>query len=576
MADKKLTEIAAGSAFGNNAVIHVADPDNPSQGPDGSSFKFLFRNLTQKAAFDALVAQVSELADAQNNILRRFNYGFVLDTEENEGLDITSADAAAYINSLATAIVITRIQTPVIFEFQKSVVGGTQRYVFIFSRGEGTWGTTGGGATVFPGDFYRLPVVKLVLEDIEDDANTVTNDLGEIAPEDFLTEANSEVRLLENPDYIYYFVYTSDGVEYSMRFVGTNGIYGGGGTALVEDDFVAGPTSETTPGVVPTLNDVTQQGNQSQVPLIVANDNDDLGKTVYGADRMTYSNTFFDREYFLNPEAGGMNTIARMADVILRTGTNEGYPIRGTFDIDGTDSTPFFLRKVVAGVGTMYLAIADGIVNLSCFLGTGQGVQFDITPDGISFQSTKPGSKGLSSAQDFSGVVTELDYVQKKYVDRHGNLKNSTVDSSPLTGTTTESVMATCTVPANYLSAGRLSIEMPFTKGGSNDILSVKLYRNSTPDLSGSPTLLGAFNTTATTRFVPFKRDFWLKAAGTLWGYNATNSANVDGLSATSLVPQTTSFAFNTTFYLVVTAQLANSGDNAVNNGFRVKFEKSI
>lgn len=265
MADKKLTQAAAGGTFGNNAVIHVADPDNLSQGADGSSFKYPFMNLAKQADLNSLASIVNGLSNAQNNVGRWINYGFQLDNSDPEGAGITANMVASYINGFLVPIVVTSTQTPVVFEFQKGVSGGTERYIFFFMKGKGSWGATGGvgGNAVTAADFKMLPVVRLILEDIDDDPNTITFDLGEIDPVDFLTEANSEVRVLNDPDRVYYFIYTYEGVDYSMRFVGGPGIYGGGGTDLLEADFVTGPTSETP--ATPDWQMVLSAGSEAEV-----------------------------------------------------------------------------------------------------------------------------------------------------------------------------------------------------------------------------------------------------------------------------------------------------------------------
>ena len=128
--------------------------------------------------------------------------------------------------------------------------------------------------------------------------------------------------------------------------------------------------------------------------------------------------------------------------------------------------------------------------------------------------------------------------------------------------------MATVTIPANTLSAGKLIIEAPFDKTGSGGTVLVSIYRDST--------LLGIFSGAAGNRYIPFRRTFLLKADETLWGYNATNNASIDGFSATGQSPQSTAFDFDTTFDLIIKAQLASSTDSATLKGLLVKFEKSV
>ncbi|WP_294823618.1 hypothetical protein [uncultured Flavobacterium sp.] len=259
----------------------------------------------------------------QNNTGLWRNFNFILDNGDE--LDINNLEVAEYFNNRANFINISETTTPVIFEFRKYVQGSMQRYLFIFLRGKGQWGAVeNGGMEVYPQNFLPLPVVRVVWQDIESDPNTVTVSLGEVAPENFLEAANADECDFTDTDNIYYLVYASEGVDYSMRFVGAPGVYGGDGPNagdFSESDFVAGPTSETPPEIIPTLAQVSAQGNQSEMALVVSGAS---GKLFHESDRLMFRRPDHeDAEFHTDPDTQQPEKlIARMKDITGATEQN--------------------------------------------------------------------------------------------------------------------------------------------------------------------------------------------------------------------------------------------------------------
>lgn len=155
-------------------------------------------------------------------------------------------------------IVVSATSTPVIFQVRDNINGIVTIYNYLFKKGAGAWGYR--GTEFSPADLFLISSRPLVLSDIDTDPNTVTVNLGTIPDSDFLTVGNAAEHDFGDATKAYYFVYVTNAVSYTQRFIGTPGIYGGGTMAnFTEEMFATGPTSETPP--VPGMNDTNAAGN---------------------------------------------------------------------------------------------------------------------------------------------------------------------------------------------------------------------------------------------------------------------------------------------------------------------------
>lgn len=367
-----------------------------------------------ETSVEDIIENLGEIEENQNNLTQLRNQFWPGETPPSE------ADVAAYINEYVTFTVLPT-QSRVYFRFTVLVGDVYYIYIFDFGGGNGVWGSSefGDDATPVPVSMIRLlSYFPVTPGDIADGGDTVVVPLGDIFDVSyFLANANGEVRDFSDPEKQYYFSYTVGSTLYLALFIGEPGIYGTGGLPDFTDaDFAQVTNSDVPP--VPTLDQVNADGNGTTTPLTVK-DAAGVPKLAHEKDKFVFTDSEGNAvEYHTNPlsESSEM-VLVRMGDVVPREGTLPGFPLKGWFEIDGVDATPFYLRKITPGVTTQYLAIADGIVNLSCFYTTGLGVLFDITPEGISFQSTTGGSVGLSSPQNFSPYLTANSFVQKNYVD---------------------------------------------------------------------------------------------------------------------------------------------------------------
>jgi hypothetical protein len=189
----------------------------------------------------------------QNNVALWLRFGSALDFEEQE---INPNLIRQYLNGLPAPITITEIHSPVRLTFLRTVAGAMYRYVYEFTRGRGKWGgleTDDEAVPVQPQWLELLVYGPASITDIGDAANTVTIPLGELENQDeFLELANDADRDLSAEGNQYYFVYSIGDYEYSKRFKGANGFYGGSYVNQLTDDmFAQGPSTITPPYVIP-------------------------------------------------------------------------------------------------------------------------------------------------------------------------------------------------------------------------------------------------------------------------------------------------------------------------------------
>ena len=151
-------------------------------------------------------------------------------------------------------------------------------------------------------------------------------------------------------------------------------------------------------------------------------------------------------------------------------------------------------------------------------------------------------------------------------------IHSDTVDSSSLTGTTTETILKTYTINPNETSIGRLMMVTEFDKVGTAGTVTVKVYRNSVNNLTGSPVQIGVAIIGATNLYYEFKRTFRIKADGKIYGYPfVAGSANGE---ASALNQYSTNWNDAGTEYIIWTATLTSSADAVKITGFELNFRK--
>ena len=165
------------------------------------------------------------------------------------------------------------------------------------------------------------------------------------------------------------------------------------------------------------------------------------------------------------------------------------------------------------------------------------------------------------------GAVTTYDTLS-----RLRTFSQSTAEFS-LTGNTNQTIVDTITIPANTLAANDLlSFYLRFLKTTTANT-TIRLYTNTTPDLSGSPVQLATYTFAAANRFAGFERTIACKASGVIEVAPSTTSLLSD-VAISTATETTTTINYATANYFIVTMQLTNSGDTLRRSFIQVQHQR--
>ncbi len=186
----------------------------------------------QEAILDVIYLRTT-LGNSQSFVQNNVGVELLIGELSGEG-NISTSEAETAINSLSWSIVVSRVRTPVIISFTRS----QKKYMFIFLKGYGIWGSANGSNPDYPisaNDLIALPALNLTTDDIQNQNGTVIINLGNLPTGNYLTAANSTPRNFSNAGTLnedgypitYYFSYTKNSVLYFVQFVGAAGVYNG-------------------------------------------------------------------------------------------------------------------------------------------------------------------------------------------------------------------------------------------------------------------------------------------------------------------------------------------------------------
>jgi hypothetical protein len=143
---------------------------------------------------------------------------------------------------------------------------------------------------------------------------------------------------------------------------------------------------------------------------------------------------------------------------------------------------------------------------------------------------------------------------------------------SPVTGTTTETIGGSISVPPNtvqFESAEKIVVRA--TKTGTAGTLGVAIYADTTSDLTGSPVLIGRASVGATSLYLQLERTlFVVNAAVTNVASTAAATGTSDNISSTN---SGTDIAIDWGIqqYIIATITNGNAGDSTLLNGITLK-----
>ena len=268
----------------------------------------------------------------QNNTGRVINAGTIT---LSPGANMKAA-VAAKLNTMS--FVISAKETPVlVLAILKTGSYTSEKHRYIFKKGRGTYGS--GGTPVTLSALELISIENYTADDVEEDDTAVKNQLSNVANGNFVSKANQEQwdfsdsgTVLANGLKSYYFKYTANGVTHFAKFTGTPGIYGNGGTPLTEAHFDGIAKSDTTPVVIPTLDQVARSGNAITDTAV--------SFTATGQSRLELMGTGLDHV----SETSGHRTQLRFADPLANTKATipakaANFTLAGTDDINGLTLT---------------------------------------------------------------------------------------------------------------------------------------------------------------------------------------------------------------------------------------------
>lgn len=259
---KKLTEKTEIASISDDALIHVVEPNDLSQGPSGSSYKFKAKNLPDAT---------------QNNI----------DIKKNVSTVPTDsfANILAKINALPT-YVINEVQSVwFICQDTTTVIGllpRTLKYKML-NKGKGTYGV--GGIQLTKIDIELVYSGTSNADDIETNPNTDIINFGSISGQNvsqWLNLRNPAIVIQPQDEGYTIFKGTIDGVSKTYLWIGDPGVYGVGESTSAMVDFQE--LSEAAPTPV-DLQAATNQGNTTTHPLVVTGGGYELS---YGNQTIEY------------------------------------------------------------------------------------------------------------------------------------------------------------------------------------------------------------------------------------------------------------------------------------------------
>lgn len=272
-------------------------------------------------------------------------------------------------------------------------------------------------------------------------------------------------------------------------------------------------------------------------------------------------------------------------------GTTVGNPVSGNIEIKSEDFAiiEIFQNDLVNSFRNALQFNADSPSFRLISEGISDTSYVDLTSGSLSLYTSKAtieintkdsfdGGRGLEGMQDYTPNITDLDYVQKKYVDTGLATKQNkfysnklTTPSPSVTGTLSETELVKITIPANTFSASDI-IRLPtimLTKVGVNNAATVRLKISTSATMpAGSTGQIAQFTVNATALYQNVNRTFYVEG-GNLKGFPFTTAANTDIGLATSAM-STVAFDRTVTQYLYISGTLLSTADSLRIEGLQI------
>lgn len=369
-------------------------------------------------------------------------------------------------------------------------------------------------------------------------------------------------------------------------------------------------------GVIQNLQSVTQTGNTTTVPILVQQGNlysEIRPNSILFSSRLPGSPIWSITEasgYFvlsadgvpkLTVDPDGKLTIANNDSFVgtfdpsnitenktYMLPNNDGELALREFTVPNVKNDDEFERSVDVG----YEVIEIKGVNLSNDVTTSFGTDIsagtpfmkrvdansesalNLTDNTAVYSNNAVGARGFTGAQDFTANIQDLDYTQKKYVDRNTTKRLFSTSLAGASTTAAETISYAVPIKASDLGEGILSFEGILSKIGTAGNGTIRVYRsNSATSFSGALQLM-IYNSSSTQITVLIKRDNIMLRNGVNQSvmYSTTSSANIEGAASTAL--SNINYDFSTDHFLLFTVS-ASSGDTVKMESCKVTFNKN-
>jgi hypothetical protein len=368
--------------------------------------------------------------------------------------------------------------------------------------------------------------------------------------------------------------------------------------SAVDNTDPLNPVVNLGSSTTPTLQEVTTEGNETTDSIIVTDgiDTATLSKTtlnitdgVAGSNldklqlnisdgvtnqaNLTPTNLFFDNGIGDVTEYHRTKITANGTDYPLPTGASS--QIATLADITGGGGYTVVSANQTAVNDTNYTVVANATFTdpspaegkgyvvyvrngTATIGGTGYGV------GSLVFRVFHSGAWStrvyLDQTQVGSATQTALDLRLKLLI-------NDNVNSSAVTGVTTNTILKSYLIPANTLALGdTLEVKAVCSKTGTNANCTFRLYTNTSASLSGA-SQLATISPTGPSLYFSLDRTYSLKSGGTLQSFPVNSTGATDEASSTSAISDT---AFDRTVdnYFIVAIQPNNASDSFVQSLF--------
>ena len=215
--NQKLTDKPLIASFSNDALVHIVEPNDPTQGVNGSDYKMLAKDFQAQAGQDNI--------DIRKHI--------------KIDLDDTIDDILVKINNMSTYTVSEKQSVWFVSSLSSVIVPNSRILKFkMMNKGKGTYGVGGTQLSIL--DIELMYDNTATILDIENDPTTDKLEYGDLTGQSISEWLNSQdpAKVIQSQEDGYtIFKGSVDGVETTYLWIGEPGVYGVGETMSTMADF---------------------------------------------------------------------------------------------------------------------------------------------------------------------------------------------------------------------------------------------------------------------------------------------------------------------------------------------------